>query len=408
MSVNKNTVVFCSFPLNCDCGDSDVGSGFRLCMKLWLKFVILFVVFLLFVGGLVLLTRAKMQAGMEMMSMMVPPPPTVGVVEAKTEPWEVVLSAVGSLTASEGVTLASEVPGRVVEIRFESGQEVSAGDLLLVQDHSVESANLAAAKASRDLATVDFRRTSDLLERNTIAQADFDAAKARKDRAEAEVLAIQAAIDKKRIEAPFSGQLGIRQVSLGELLSADSPIVVLEASDPLYLDFSLPQRELSRIGIGQSVSFVVDAYPGKSFTGKVEAISPRVDRSTRNIQVRVAVPNSDKVLRSGMFARLRLDLGQVNDWVVIPSTAVSYNPYGNGVYLVRDLEAEDGSTFKGVRQVFIEIADRRGGLVAVSKGIENGDQVVVAGASKLSDRSPIKINNDILPDAKADPEPAEG
>ncbi|MBC2601903.1 efflux RND transporter periplasmic adaptor subunit [Puniceicoccus vermicola] len=380
----------------------------RILMKLWVKFVILFVVFLLVVGGLAVLKTSQIKKAIAMGASMVPPPPTVGVVEAKTEAWEIIIPAIGTLTASEGVTLASEVPGRVVEINFESGQDVKKGDVLLVQDHAVESANLAAAKASQDLAEVDFKRSKDLLDRDTIAQADFDAANAQKQRAEAEALAINAAIEKKRIEAPFSGQLGIRQVSLGELLSANTAIVVLEASDPLYLDFSLPQRELGRIAVEQEVSFGVDAYEEKTFTGKVEAISPRIDPRTRNVKVRVAVPNPDKELRSGMFARLRLDLGKENDWVVIPDTAISYNPYGNAVYVVKELEKEDGTKFKGVRQVFVEIADRRGDLVAISKGIEEGDQVVVMGAAKLNDRSPVKIDNSNLPDAKAHPTPAEG
>jgi len=377
-------------------------------MKLWLKFVILFVVFGLFVGALGVFTYFQIKKGEAMMSAMAPPPAAVGVVEAKTQRWEILLNAVGSLTASEGITLESEVPGRVVKIGFESGQSVEQGDLLLVQDHSVESANLAAAKATEDLAEVDFTRAQDLLAKNTIAQADFDSAKAQKDRAEAEVRAIEAAIEKKRIEAPFSGQLGIRRVSLGELLSTGSPIVVLEALDPLYLDFSLPQRELSRIDVGQKVSFSVDAYGDKTFSGKVEAISPRVNASTRNVEVRVAVPNPDGELRSGMFARLKLDLGEEDDWVVIPDTAISYNPYGNGVYVVKELEREDGSSYQGVRQVFVDIVDRRGDLVAIRDGLKAGDQVVVVGASKLNDRAPVKINNDILPDAKQNPTPAEG
>mgnify|MGYP003108645045 CR=1 FL=1 len=377
-------------------------------MKLWVKFLILFVVFLLVVGGLAALKFGQFSKMGEMMAQMAPPPPTVGVADAEKITWDVVISAVGTLKASEGIILASEVSGRVIEINFESGQEVEQGDLLLVQDHSIESANLAASEAGRDLADVDFKRTKELLDRDTIAQADFDAANAQKERAAADVKSIQAQIEKKRIEAPFSGRLGIRQVSLGQLLSANSSIVVLEALDPLYLDFSLPQRELGRIRTGQSVTFTVDAFLDKTFTGEVEAISPRIDPSTRNVEVRVSVPNPDGELRSGMFARLKLNLGQKKDWIVIPDTAISYNPYGNGVYVVKTLEHEDGTSYEGVRQVFIEIADRRGDLVAVSKGIEVGDRVVVIGASKLNDRSPVKIDNSILPDAKADPTPAEG
>lgn len=377
-------------------------------MSLWQKFFLLFFVFLLVLGGLAAFKVSQIKEAIAMGASMAPPPPTVGVATAETQKWEILLSAVGSLSASEGITIASEVPGRVVEIHFESGDPVEQGKLLLVQDHSVESANLAAAKATRDLAEVNFTRSKDLFDRNTIAQADFDASRAQKERAEAEVMAIEAAIEKKRIEAPFSGQLGIRQVSLGQLLSSDTPIIVLEALDPLYLDFSLPQRELSRIDVGQKVSFTVDAFADQSFTGKVEAISPRVDSGTRNVEIRVAVPNPKAELRSGMFARLQLDLGEENDWVVIPDTAINYNPYGNGVYIVEELKREDGSTYKGVRQSFVTVVDRRGDLAAISKGIKPGDQVVVVGGSKLNDRSPIKINNDILPDAKADPKPAEG
>lgn len=377
-------------------------------MKLWVKFLLLFAVFLLVVAGLGFFKYKQILGAIAMGEQMAPPPPTVAVIKAGKEPWRNRIPAVGSLEANEGITLAAEVDGLVSEIHFDSGQEVKKGDLLLVQDHSVETANLEAAQARLELAELTFKRSRDLLERNTISEADFDAARADKQRLEAEVRGIQALIDKKRIEAPFAGSLGIRRASLGQLLSPGDPIAVLEASDPLYLDFNLPQRQLDRIAVGQEVSFSVDAFDGKAFSGKVQAISPRVDASTRNVAVRVAVPNPDRVLRSGMFAALELDLGGSEEWVTIPDTAVSYNPFGNGVYVIRELENEDGSTFQGVRQVFIDIVQRRGDLVAVREGVDPGDQVVVAGISKLRDRSPVRINNDVLPDAKKNPDPAEG
>ncbi len=377
-------------------------------MKLFFKFLTLFVVFGLVVFALYEFKYNQIQEAMAMGEKMAPPPPTVAVVDAARQAWRNRIPAVGTLTASEGVTLAAEIDGLVSEIHFDSGQEVKKGALLLVQDHSVESANLEAARARKELAGLNFKRASDLLDRKTISEADFDAARAEKQRAEAEVRSIEALINKKRIAAPFAGTLGIRQASLGQLLSPGDPIAVLEASDPLYLDFNLPQRELDRIAVEQKVSFTVDAFGDRTFEGTVQAISPRVNPTTRNVAVRVSVPNPKRELRSGMFASLELDLGGSDDWVTIPDTAVSYNPFGNGVYVVRELKNEDGSTFEGVRQVFIDIVQKRGDLVAVRKGIEPGDRVVVAGIAKLRDRSPVRINNDILPDATKDPKPAEG
>jgi membrane fusion protein (multidrug efflux system) len=377
-------------------------------MKLWVKFAILFAVFLLVVAGLGYFKYNQILMGMKMGEEMAPPPPTVAVVEAEKQAWSERIPAIGTLRASEGVTLAAEVDGVVSELHFDSGEEVARGDLLLVQDHSVETANLEAAKARRDLAEVDFQRASDLLARDTISRSEYDAAQAEKRRTEAEVKAIRARIDKKRIEAPFAGRLGIRQVSVGDLLSPGSAIAALEAPDPLYLDFNLPQRDLGKVRTDQTVSFSVDAFPEKSFEGTVQAISPRVNPGTRNVEVRVSVPNPNGTLRSGMFARLELDLGESREWVTIPDTAVSYNPFGNGVYVVEELEKEDGSTFQGVRQVFVDIVRRRGDLVALGEGVDPGEKVVVAGISKLRDRSPVRINNEVRPDAKKDPTPPEG
>jgi len=378
-------------------------------MKLWVKFLILFVVFAAVVAGLAFFKTKQIQAAMAMGAASAPGPPTVSTVEVQKEKWENRIRAVGTLVANEGITLAAEIDGLVSDIHFDSGDEVTKGDLLLVQDHSVETANLEAAKAQSQLARLNFSRSKDLLDRNTISEADFDAARAQKQRAEANVKSIEALIAKKRIEAPFSGTLGIRRANLGQLLSPGDPIAVLEASDPLYLDFNLPQRNLGKLKVGQKVSFEVDGYEGKKFTGTVQAISPRVSQQTRNVEVRVSVPNPGRVLRSGMFASLELDLGNSEQWVTIPNTAINYNPFGNGVYVVTELEnKEDGSTFQGVRQVFIEIVEKRGDLVAVRKGVDPGDEVVVAGITKLRDRSEVNINNDVVPDAKKDPNPPEG
>ncbi|MFP4351910.1 MAG: efflux RND transporter periplasmic adaptor subunit [Puniceicoccaceae bacterium] len=377
-------------------------------MKLWLKLLILFAVFAVVVGALGFFKYNQILQAIAMGEQMAPPPPTVAVVEVGKTPWRERIPSVGSLRASEGIVVSAEVEGRVVEIHFESGQAVEKGDLLLVQDHSVETANLEAAEARRDLAEVDFTRADDLFARNTISKAEFDSARAERNRLEAEVAGIRALIAKKRIEAPFAGRLGIREVSLGELLTAGQAVAVLEASDPLYLDFTLPQRHLARLKEGQSVDFTVDAFEGRTFEGAVEAISPRIDPATRNVRVRAAVPNPDGVLRAGMFARLDLDLGTTREWLTVPDTAISYNSFGNGVYVVRELANEDDSTYQGVRQIFVEVVRRRGDLVAIDGKIEPGEKVVVAGIAKLRDRAEVRINNEVLPDAKKDPRPAEG
>jgi membrane fusion protein (multidrug efflux system) len=318
------------------------------------------------------------------------PPTTVSATEVQTDEWEQSRKAVGTVTAVNGTTVTTEVSGTVVEIAFTPGTEVSAGDLLVRLEDSVEQANVEQAKAELNLAEKELRRARDLFDRNSVPQSDLDNAEARLAAAKAALAAQQALLAKKHIKAPFAGRLGIRQISLGQFLSPGTPIVDLQSIDPIQVEFSLPQKELDFLREGLTVRAVADGL-NEALTGQIEAIAPRVDTATRNVRVQALFDNSEGLLRPGMFVNAEVILPEKREVLMIPQTAVVYNAYGDSVYLVVD--GEEGGLV--AEQKFIRRGERRGDFVEVAEGLEAGQQIVSQGAFKLRNGGSIAIENEV-------------
>lgn len=326
-----------------------------------------------------------------------PPPATVAVSEVRRESWRPYLTSVGSLVAVSGIEVTSEVAGQISAIHFESGEPVEAGDPLLQLDDRTDRASLRALEAEQRLARLRFERMERLLAQRSASQSDYDEAKAELERVTAQVAGQRALIDKKQIRAPFGGRLGIRRVDLGEYLPPGAPIVPLEALDPIYVDFSLPERQLARVDVGRAVEVQVQAFPGETFEGRVTAIDPGVDAATRSLRLRATLGNPGQRLRPGMFAEIDVLLPAEEPVLTIPRTAVTYNPYGDSVFLARE---QDGQLVAQRRQ--IETGERRGERVAVTSGLEAGERVVSAGQVKLRNGQPLTVDERPAP-AEAEP-----
>ncbi len=326
------------------------------------------------------------------------PPAVVSSATVQQENWQPTLRAVGNLQAQNGINVTNEIPGIVSLIAFKSGQPVEAGAVLLQLENSVELATLKSLKADQKLAEVQYQRTSELIPKQAVSKSEFDIAKATYDSAQAKVAQQQATVQKKVIKAPFSGILGISKVDQGEFLPAGTSIVGLQALDPLFVDYALPEREFSKVTPGQTVQLRVGAYPGELFSGTVSAIDSGVDKNSRSIQVQATVPNRDNRLRPGMFAEVETLMTQTNAVLTVPRTAISYNTYGNFAYAI--IETEDGGLKVKRRQV--DTGAMREGRVAVTHGLAAGEQVVSAGLVKLRDGQSITIDNSVqLENAKA-------
>jgi membrane fusion protein (multidrug efflux system) len=325
------------------------------------------------------------------------PPAVIAAEAVQRESWQPGLAAVGSLVAFQGVQVASEIDGQVKAIHFESGAAVAAGDELVILDDDVDRAELAGLLAEKRLAEIQFERAKKLLRDKTISRSEYDQAEAGLDSAAAQVASQRARIDKKHIRAPFSGQLGIRQVDLGQYLAAGDAIVSLQAMDPIYVDYSLPERYLNQLSVGQAVEVRVQAHPGQVFAGTISAISPRIETGTRSVPVRATLGNPQQRLRTGMFAEVNTLLPPRDDVLTLPEQAVSYNPYGNSVFVV---EEKNGGLSVQRRQ--IETGSVRRGRVEVISGLQEGERVVTAGHNKLRNDMPVQIDNSVQLDGKVD------
>lgn len=336
----------------------------------------------------------------------VQPPSSVTTFEAKQVEWRSYIKAIGTLAPVEGVTISADAAGHVVKVSAESGSAVKAGDLLVEIDTSVENAQLVAAEAKADLAKVSLDRAQSLLGNNTVAKSEFDVADATYKQAMAEVTSIKATIDKKRIRAPFDGRVGIRLVNVGQYVSPGSPLLPLQKLDPIYVNFSVPQRQLSSLSVGQKIILNVDAAEAGTFEGAVNAINSEVDPATRNVTVQATIANPQEVLRAGMFARVELELPNAESLVVVPATAIAYASYGNSVFIVEKMKDPEGKEYLGVRQQPITVGIARGDLVAISGGVKPGEQVVTAGVFKLRNGVPVQVNNTVQPSSNLAPKPS--
>ncbi|HEX2862335.1 MAG TPA: efflux RND transporter periplasmic adaptor subunit [Lacunisphaera sp.] len=332
-----------------------------------------------------------------------PQPATVTTAPAVQEKWRTTIHAVASLQSYQGVVLRSEIEGRILKVAFDSGARVKEGDLLVEMDIASETALLRANEASARLAELNLERARGLRESNTNTQADLDAALAASASAAATVEGTRATLAKKRIVAPFSGRLGIRQVNVGQFLNKGDPVVSLEATDPIYADFTVPQQEVTQLRPGLDVILTVDAFPDRTFAGKIEAIDPRLSDTTRALRVRATLPNPDELLRPGMFARIEVQLPEERELIVLPATAIVYSPYGDSVYVV--VKNEQGALV--AEQRFVKVGPKRGDQISLREGVKPGEEVVSSGQGKLRPNTPVTVDNTVVPANNAAPTPNE-
>lgn len=340
----------------------------------------------------------------KVMASLANPPQTVSTVVAGYQDWQPTVSAVGSLRAVNGAELSLELPGVVSEIDFKSGDDVKAGQVLLRLRPDDDVAKLHALQATAELAQVNYDRDRKQLAAQAISRAAVDADAATLKNDQAQVAAQQAIVDQKILRAPFDGHLGIRAVDLGQYLPAGTQVVTLQALDPLYADFYLPQQALAHIKVDQRVMVHVDTYPGEEFPGQISAINPQVDTNSRNVQVRATLTNPNHRLLPGMFATLDIDTGTKQREITLPQTAIAYNSYGDTVFVVLDKgKNAQGQPNLIAQQTFVTTGATRGDQVAVLKGVKAGDTIVTAGQIKLHNGVPVMINNSVQP--SDDPNP---
>jgi membrane fusion protein, multidrug efflux system len=359
------------------------------------------------IGALAFVKFQQIQAAVAQAASFQPPPTAVTTIVAKKENWSSSLKSIGSVIAVQGVTVSADLPGIVGRISFDSGREVREGQVLVQLDTRQEQAQLAAVEAQRNLARINYDRMKALVEAGAIARAEYDRAMAEKSETEARVGEIRATIERKTIRAPFSGVLGIRQVNLGQYLSGGTAIVPLQSLNPIYVDFGVPQQAATQVRVGQTVRITATELKGAEFTGRVTAIDSVVDEATRNVRVQATLSNPKAKLRPGMFVEAELSFGASQDVITLPTSAVSYAPYGDSVYVVADLKDDKGNTYRGVRQQFVKIDRSRGDQVAILSGIKPGEEVVTSGTFKLRNGAAVTINNKVQPSNNPAPRPED-
>jgi membrane fusion protein (multidrug efflux system) len=275
-------------------------------------------------------------------------------------------------------------------------------------DASQEEALLRSAEAEAELARTDLERARDLVSKKVISKAEIDAAQSKFNRLNAVVDQMRSNIRKKTIIAPFDGQLGIRQVNVGQMINAGQQVVALTSLDPVYVDFALPDQYLSRLSKGLEVRVHVDAFPGREFKGTLTAINSMVDTVTRNVPLQATLENPDHVLRPGMFAKAEVVLPETNKTLVIPGSAVSYAPYGDSVFVIeKQKDEKTGKDSLVLRQQFVRVGEARGDFVSVTQGLNAGQTVVGTGVFKLRNGMAVTINNDLAPKPELNPKPAD-
>ncbi len=369
------------------------------------RMIVMLAVTGLFVAGLGFIKFKQIQTAIAQGAAFQPPPEAVTTIVAEQQEWPATLSAIGTVAAVQGVTVSADLPGTVERVLFESGQAVRAGDVLALLDTRQERAQLAASEAQRDLARVNFERVQGLLKERVISQAEFDRSTAEERQAEARVGEINASIDRKTIRAPFAGILGIRQVNVGQYLSAGDPLVALQSLNPIYVNFGVPQQSAGQMRAGRQVRITADSLPGVTFSGRVTASDSVVNEATRNVHIQATLANPEGRLRPGMFVQTEVALGATGTIVSLPASAISYAPYGDSVFVVTELTSESGQAYRGVRQQFVKLGAARGDQIAVLSGISAGDEVVTSGVFKLRNGAAVVVNNKVLPANSATPKP---
>jgi membrane fusion protein (multidrug efflux system) len=359
------------------------------------------------VAGLGFFKYRQIQTAIAMGSSFAPPPDAVTTVVAKSETWPSTLDVIGTTAAIQGVTVSADLPGTVAKINFESGQSVRAGDVLVELDTREERAQLAAAESDRDLAKINYDRDQQLVKEGVVARMQSDNSSAQQKSTDAKVGEIKATIERKTIHAPFSGILGIRQINLGQYLAAGAAIVSLQALNPIYVNFGVPQQQSSLVTAGRMLKLTSDDVPGVEFRGRVTALDSVVNEATRNLQVQATLPNPGGKLRPGMFVQVQLGLGSSQSVIPLPASAINYAPYGNSVFVVTDLKDPKGKSYRGVRQQFVKVQGSRGDQVGVISGINPGEEIVSSGVFKLRNGAAVQVNNKIQAPNNPKPNPEE-
>lgn len=336
-----------------------------------------------------------------------PPPEAVTTIVARREEWAATLRSIGTVTAIHGVMVCADLPGVVHQISFDSGKMVHPDEPLVQLDTSQEQAQLAAAEAQRNLARLSIDRIRGLRSEGVVSQAEYDAAAARFDEAEAKVAEIAATIARKTIKAPFAGVLGLRQVNLGQYLKSGDPIVPLQSLNPIYVNFGAPQQNINKLRAGAEVRVTAEGLEPLGNVGRITAIDSIVDKATRNIQVQATLDNKTNVLRPGMFVDVLVLTGKTTPVVALPASAINYAPYGNSVFIVENIKGPEGGTYRGVRQQFVKLGDARGDQLAVLSGVSPGDEVVTSGVFKLRDGAAVLVNNQVQPTNSSKPSPED-
>jgi membrane fusion protein (multidrug efflux system) len=329
----------------------------------------------------------------------------VSAITAHASSWQPTIEAVGSLRAVRGADLSLEVAGVVDSISFNSGDDVKEGAVLLKLRSDDDEAKLASLQATAELSQLTLDRDLKQWKIQAVSQATIDTDRANLKNAQAQVAQQQAILDKKTLRAPFAGHLGIRAIDLGQYLGPGTTIVTLQALDPIYLDFFVPQQAIDQVRLGQSVTIRIDAFKDQTFAGEISAINPKIDTNTRNVQVRATLKNPDRKLLPGMYATVAINTGEPANYITLPQTAITYNPYGNTVYVVDSKPAEAGGKplQQTARQTFVTTGPTRGDQVAILKGVNEGEMIVTTGQIKLHNGSPVLIDNSIAPSADAAP-----
>ena len=373
------------------------------------KFYVLAIIgIIVIVGSLAGIKTLQIRAMIAQGKLFALPPEVVTSAPVTAESWESLLTAVGSLNAVQGVTITAEMSGKITRIAFKAGLRVAAGDLLVQQDISVEKAQLRSAESVSQLARIEFTRSEMLLAKQIIPQSNYDTAKAKLAQALAQEDNIRAVIAKKTIRAPFSGRLGIRQINLGQVINEGQPIVTLQNLDSVFVNFYLPQQQLSLINTGLTTRVTSDALPGRVFTCEITAINPQVDIATRSVHVQARLANPDEQLRSGMYVNVAVVLPARENVMIIPATAVLYAPYSDSVFVIEEKKDQKGSSAgQIVRQQFVRLGEKRGDFITVISGLLAQETIVSTGTFKLRNGQSVVVDNKLAPEFKLSPQPTE-
>jgi membrane fusion protein (multidrug efflux system) len=371
------------------------------------RFILVLVIVAALLGGLGFVKYRQVETAIAMGASFAPPPTAVTTVVAKRETWPTTLEVIGTAAAIQGVTVGADLPGTVDKIHFESGQSVKDGDILVELDIRQEKAQLANIEAQRDLARIQYGRSEELVKAGVISKSEYDNAASQQKATEAQVGEIKASIARKTIHAPFSGILGIRQISLGQYLAAGQAIVSLQALNPIYVNFGVPQQDTPKMSIGRALQVTTTDLPGVVFNGKITALDSVVNEQTRNIQVQATFQNQAGRLRPGMYVQVELPLGKPRDVIPLPASAINYAPYGDSVFVVAEMKDQKGNTYRGVKQQVVKIEGSRGDQVAITSGLNPGDEVVSSGVFRLRNAAPVLVNNSVKPGNNPNPKPDE-